>query len=294
MRDVKIIFIDNASDELELRLIDNSKIKYISSIFNTINVDNHKSFIQHIIGIHKALSNTRDNAFQCIKKGMKSRFHIFSRRKKRLLNNPGFDLSSLKPLKTSLYGLLIITLIIGMNFNYFVQRTFAETNYIDIQKHNPILKTYVPVLITDNKIPYTNNEENMGGSEEAYIQEFLPLFKPTIGKYSQGFSGKHAGVDIANKPGTSIYAAASGKVVYAKTDGWNTGYGRVIKIEHKDGYMTVYAHLNELYVKEGEYVRREEKIGAMGSTGLSSGPHLHFEIYKNGVKVDPKEYYEEY
>ena len=58
--------------------------------------------------------------------------------------------------------------------------------------------------------------------------------------------------------------------------------------------MTVYAHLNELYVKEGEYVRREEKIGAMGSTGLSSGPHLHFEIYKNGIKVDPKEYYEEY
>ena len=113
---------------------------------------------------------------------------------------------------------------------------------------------------------------------------------PADGAFTSGFGwrwGKiHAGIDIAAPIGTPILAAASGTVEYAT---WNDGgYGNMIDIRHADGTITRYAHMNDLYVKEGQTVSQGQTIGAMGSTGFSTGPHLHFEIRPNGGSaIDP-------
>ena len=94
----------------------------------------------------------------------------------------------------------------------------------------------------------------------------------------------HHGVDLGAKRGTPILAVAEGKVVYS---GWMGGYGRVVKIEHKDNYLTLYAHQSRLNVKVGEKVQKGKIIGYTGNSGRSTGPHLHFGLYKNDQPIDP-------
>ncbi len=97
----------------------------------------------------------------------------------------------------------------------------------------------------------------------------------------------HDGVDIAARYGTGVYAYAEGKVTYA---GWNGGYGRVVFIDHGNGLQTRYAHLSRIYVRVGERVETGEKIGAVGSSGRSTGPHLHFEVRQDGQTRNPWNY----
>ncbi len=113
---------------------------------------------------------------------------------------------------------------------------------------------------------------------------------PAQGVLTSGFGWRwgriHQGIDIAAPIGTPIYAAASGTVEYA---GWNDGgYGNMIDIRHADGTITRYAHLNAVYVRAGQTVSQAQPIAAMGSTGFSTGPHLHFEIRpRGGSAVNP-------
>jgi len=111
---------------------------------------------------------------------------------------------------------------------------------------------------------------------------------PVVGYWMRGFLSYHYGIDIANRVGTPIYAADDGYVALAGQDTW--GYGLQIVLDHGNGYKTRYAHLSKILVKGGQIVKRGEKIGLMGSTGRSTGPHLHFEIVKNGVRVNPTGY----
>jgi len=94
----------------------------------------------------------------------------------------------------------------------------------------------------------------------------------------------HHGTDFGAKRGTPILAAANGKVVYS---GWMGGYGRVIKIKHKDNYLTLYAHQSRLKAKVGQHVKKGQVIGYVGNSGRSTGPHLHFGLYKNGRPINP-------
>ena len=94
----------------------------------------------------------------------------------------------------------------------------------------------------------------------------------------------HHGTDFGAKRGTPILAAAEGKVIFSGRMG---GYGKVIKIRHKDNYMTLYAHQSRLKVKRGKRVKQGQVIGYVGSTGRSTGPHLHFGLYKNNRPIDP-------
>jgi murein DD-endopeptidase MepM/ murein hydrolase activator NlpD len=111
---------------------------------------------------------------------------------------------------------------------------------------------------------------------------------PTEGELTSGFAQRwgrhHDGIDLANDIGTPVRAAREGRVSYS---GWSSGYGRVVMIEHDQGYTTVYGHLNESYVTEGQYVKAGQSIAAMGNTGNSTGPHLHFEVRKNGTPINP-------
>jgi LysM repeat protein len=112
---------------------------------------------------------------------------------------------------------------------------------------------------------------------------------PTEGhRITQYYSWRHTAVDIANKTGTPIYAADAGVVEYA---GWNSGgYGNEIVIDHGGGKKTRYAHLSKFFVAAGDKVEKGKNIAAMGSTGNSTGPHLHFEVIINGIKQNPLNY----
>lgn len=95
----------------------------------------------------------------------------------------------------------------------------------------------------------------------------------------------HSGVDFSAPRGVEVYATADGKVVQA--DNQSRGYGNMVVIDHGFGYVTRYAHLSEITVREGQTVERGEQIGAIGSTGLSTAPHLHYEVLKDGKYVNP-------
>jgi len=94
----------------------------------------------------------------------------------------------------------------------------------------------------------------------------------------------HLGTDFGARRGTPILAVADGKVIFS---GWKGGYGNVIKIKHADGYVSLYAHQSRRKAKVGEYVTKGQVIGYVGSTGRSTGPHLHLGIYKNGRAINP-------
>jgi murein DD-endopeptidase MepM/ murein hydrolase activator NlpD len=111
---------------------------------------------------------------------------------------------------------------------------------------------------------------------------------PTIGsKITQYYSWRHHAIDIADKVGTPIYAADAGTIEYI---GWGTGYGNQIVIDHGGGKKTRYAHLSKFFVEQGQKVSKGQTIASMGSTGWSTGPHLHFEVIINGVKYNPLNY----
>ncbi|WP_243298998.1 M23 family metallopeptidase [Bacillus litorisediminis] len=116
---------------------------------------------------------------------------------------------------------------------------------------------------------------------------------PAVGGYISSTMGyrwgkMHQGIDIARPSDRTIKAADNGVVVEA---GWDSGYGNKIVIDHNNGYRTVYAHLSSIGVSVGQTVPQGSKIGVMGSTGNSTGVHLHFEIHKNGKLVDPLNYF---
>ncbi|MDP8994039.1 MAG: M23 family metallopeptidase, partial [Pseudomonadota bacterium] len=100
-----------------------------------------------------------------------------------------------------------------------------------------------------------------------------------------GYPRMHRGLDFHAAYGTPILAATDGRVSRA---GWGGGYGRVVQLNHAGGISTVYAHMSRIAVSPGQSVRRGQVIGYVGSTGLSTGPHLHYEMYRNGAVVDPR------
>ena len=97
----------------------------------------------------------------------------------------------------------------------------------------------------------------------------------------------HDGIDIAVPTGTPVHAAAAGIVIYAS---WMTGYGNLVVIDHGNGLATAYAHNSSLVVTVGQLVEQGRTISLSGSTGNSTGPHVHFEVRVNGVPVDPLRY----
>src|SRR5436190_14355511 len=99
----------------------------------------------------------------------------------------------------------------------------------------------------------------------------------------------HKGIDFAAPKGTAVYATANGQV--ATVEEKFNSYGKLIIIDHGFGYTTRYAHLQSFLVKAGQKIKRGEKIGYVGNTGLSTAPHLHYEILVNGKQIDPVHYF---
>lgn len=112
---------------------------------------------------------------------------------------------------------------------------------------------------------------------------------PVAGTISQYFSGGHPALDIAAPYGSPLHAVESGTVVVAAF-GWNGGYGTMVDIDHGNGYVSRYAHMSTLAVEKGQYVAKGQYLGNVGVTGITTGPHVHFEILFKGVKVNPLNY----
>lgn len=172
--------------------------------------------------------------------------------------------------------------------------TFNKTKSIEIMKFDR------------EKFENEKKEKNEIWSENNYLRYFLSGFiypindikyitsefgLTRIQKYNNGkiFSKNiHDGVDMAKDPGTPIYSPSDGIVRYAKTV---EIYGNMVIIEHGFSFFTDYAHLNEIYVKPGQVIKKGEIIGTVGSTGWSTGAHLHWGAKLNGISVDPRSFF---
>lgn len=136
------------------------------------------------------------------------------------------------------------------------------------------------------------------GLQKLFIMKFVPngfpltSYKRISSPYGYRIhplsSGKefHPGIDLAADKGTPVYATADGAVDFSK-DGWNGGYGTLVKLDHSFGFKTYYAHLSATAVKKGDFVRKGQLIAYVGSTGISSGNHLHYEVRFLGSHIDP-------
>ena len=165
------------------------------------------------------------------------------------------------------------------------------SNLVVLQEQNTLLQK--------NLQASTQDWDNLLTSIKAenYRNEVTPNLWPLDGGYiSSDFGGRanpfdgyssdyHPGIDIAANYGTPIYASAAG---YVQRAGWYGGYGKYIKISHDYGYATAYGHLSSIEISAGDYVSKGQIIGYVGSTGYSTGPHLHFEVLLYGEQVNPR------
>lgn len=159
-----------------------------------------------------------------------------------------------------------------------------------------ILKSKL-VNIANTKSAETPHHEARNRMES--LIEGVPVGAPVIGRLTSHFGRRlspfarrsdfHTGVDIATDYNTPVVSSANGKVLFA---GYKGSYGKTILIRHYNGIETLYAHLSRIEVKSGDLVHRGEKIGLLGTSGQSTGPHLHYEVRLNGNPINPKTYIE--
>ena len=148
------------------------------------------------------------------------------------------------------------------------------------------LKEGQTIFLPDAKLSWSELQEINGDLFRKPIR--ASWYKSSsFGWRSNPFTGSrsyHSGVDMACPTGTSVYAAMAGKVIET---GYNATYGNYVILQHTSGYKTLYGHLSAIKTKRGAYVNQDTIIGKVGSTGMSTGPHLHFTVFKNGKLVNP-------
>ncbi len=181
----------------------------------------------------------------------------------------------------------------GCRFDIIVEQARAETGEVRMGE-----LLYAGVTGCSNKIQLVRM--TIDGRDEWYDasgrgERRGSMAMPTPGRISSGFGMRrhpllgytrmHKGMDIAAPWGTPVYAASDGVVQFA---GRASGYGNLVKVKHAGVYGTGYGHLSRIMVRPGQRVRRGQLIGAVGNTGLSTGPHLHYELYRNGAAINPR------
>lgn len=176
------------------------------------------------------------------------------------------------------------------DINVAVKQIYTEEN-IETAESDDAIQTVAE--IADAKIEEMNKQKEKENAI-AVVNDVIIAAKPVTGTITARFgevsrvrSSSHTGLDIAAPTGTAIKACSSGTIEFAGSKG---SYGKLVKIRHENGVETWYAHCSKLYVKEGQKVEAGETIAAVGSTGNSTGSHLHLEIRINGTAVNPQKY----
>ncbi len=183
------------------------------------------------------------------------------------------------------------------------QSVVAEDTYIDGIKtgrkivSRTVTKKAVNKVVEKGTKPVQSPSGNQVHQGDGVTHGNMTWPVPICRRVYQGYHRGHLAIDISSGPvpvlGKPAVAADGGTVIQA-ANGWNGGYGNVVKIRHSNGLITVYAHLQSVKVVAGQYVSRGQTIGLIGNTGYSFGPHLHFEVIKNGIKVNPLNYVSPY
>ena len=186
---------------------------------------------------------------------------------------------------------------------------------------SPIIKEYLRISAINNEIKQqkeiiSNIDETMDeialmknyidsiiGTEESHnlkeknirymVANNLPSVKPANGLISREFDSdtKHYGIDIVNEVSTPIFSTADGLVVFSD---YSNDFGNFLIIDHQNGYLSHYYHNQDLFFDKGDKVLAGDVIAKMGNTGMSSGPHLHFEIWKDGIPINPNTFFEDF
>jgi murein DD-endopeptidase MepM/ murein hydrolase activator NlpD len=153
---------------------------------------------------------------------------------------------------------------------YIQSKSYDEIENMILNKQKMLasIPAILPIAIKDFK-----------GINSSYGYRIHPIYKQRIA---------HMGMDFAGITNTPIYATGDGKAIHV---GQERGYGKKIVIDHGYGYKTMYAHLNKFNIRRGQKIKRGEVIGYLGNTGISTGPHLHYEVRKNNRPVNPINYY---
>lgn len=184
----------------------------------------------------------------------------------------------------------------GDEFDIIVAHRRAETGETEVGKllYAGLIKNGRPRL---RMLPWAVDGREQWFEASGVGQQRDGLMQPVAGRVTSSFGNRrhpilgyvrrHAGIDYGAPYGAPIYAVTDGTVTFA---GYNGGYGRFIRLAHAGGMGSAYGHMSRLAVASGERVRRGQVIGYVGSTGLSTGPHLHYELTRNGVAVNPAAY----
>lgn len=151
-----------------------------------------------------------------------------------------------------------------------------------------LMKTYIDSIIGTEE-SHNLNEKNV----RYMITNNIPSIKPAKGLISREYDidTKHFGIDIVNEVSTPIFSIADGLVVFSD---FSKDFGNFLIIDHQNGYLSHYYHNEDLFFNKGDKVLAGDIIAKMGNTGMSSGPHLHFEIWKDGTPINPNTFFEDF
>lgn len=200
------------------------------------------------------------------------------------------------PILSGLINILTLVLILILFFNCInLLNGFNHLEDINRQAEAHTSREITQVIQTSSPQKEASKEKTPTDAEAKVVSSMIPSILPAKGTVSSGYGGRklsisrgksdfHYGIDIANTSGTEVHASADGVVEFS---GWQNGYGNVVIIKHNETYTTVYGHNSKLLVRKGDAVKKGEVISLMGSTGRSTGPHVHFEIRVNNKAVNP-------
>jgi murein DD-endopeptidase MepM/ murein hydrolase activator NlpD len=174
-------------------------------------------------------------------------------------------------------------------------RDFISSEAAKNFQYGQQVTAYVQLSLETTQLINIMENLNKFLSESFEVQQSLPYFWPMKGGHFTSFYGPrlspfgysrdfHAGIDLAEAVGTELYAAADGRIILAS---YNGGYGRMVKIQHRFGFRTYYAHMSRVYVRTGQSVIKGQLIGRVGATGRVTGPHLHYEVRVGDRHIDP-------
>jgi len=198
--------------------------------------------------------------------------------------------------KLCCYALIFLLLLFLVFFADYLKLR-SETKQKDIPQKEITVNNSQPQINADpekeknlryllQKYLKSDLENEKSQDDSVITNRFLPDIKPLNDiVISQKFTELHNGIDLAAASGEIVIAAAAGKIVKS---GYDEYFGNLVVIDHLNGYSSFYGHLSEIYVKENYFAEKKMQIGAVGSTGFSTGPHLHYAISENHEFIDPE------
>lgn len=166
-----------------------------------------------------------------------------------------------------------------------IVNTFINVNGLSAEgDHNVSDRDLLSQHTVKKYISAVDSLQHATSSQTPPPAKYLPVIWPVRGIITKAFINDHHGIDIIAKPNSIIASPADGIVSEA---GWHRDLGKFVRVKHGIYYQTVYGHLNRVFVKMGDHVKRGGSVGTLGNTGNSTGPHLHYEVLYNNIQVDP-------